>query len=384
MKPAIHYEFIAKLIRRKKEEGEFEFLEVNEEFYNDNPILAREAAFKYYQNYIDVLLEAKGLHYESDKQAREVLESFYDPKTSTEVEFMGEISDFPESWGNGIAVFLVLDGQKDDTPLGNNRLIHGIGHLWEGSAEPESLTLHLEEEYNIYKDKCYSTGNYETSIIFCNSDEWSEGYRDNEPQTYTILKTPFDWTGMDKPYWWGEPEKETEEPRLSEDNIQRIIQEGEGNQVEFKEFFLSDKSGNKSKAKSKKKVADTICAFLNSRGGFLFIGVDDETNKPVGLIDDLKIANISNAKDYFKKQSDELIYQYLPEPIIDSITGSFIKVSGVEIFLIVIYPSKRNPIFIKSIEGLQFYYRLFVSTKEMKDMSKIANYCVEHWCKKTD
>ena len=49
MKPVIHYAFKAKLIRKKKEDGDFDFLEVDEEFFNDNPILAREAAFKYYQ-----------------------------------------------------------------------------------------------------------------------------------------------------------------------------------------------------------------------------------------------------------------------------------------------------------------------------------------------
>lgn len=39
MKAAIHYVFKAKLIRRKKEDGEFEFLGVHEVLYNNNPKL---------------------------------------------------------------------------------------------------------------------------------------------------------------------------------------------------------------------------------------------------------------------------------------------------------------------------------------------------------
>jgi len=36
MKPAIHYGFIAKLIKRRKDDGEFEFIETNKEFFNIN------------------------------------------------------------------------------------------------------------------------------------------------------------------------------------------------------------------------------------------------------------------------------------------------------------------------------------------------------------
>lgn len=58
MKAAFHYIVKAKLIRFIKD-GEINFIEFNEKFENSNPIIAREDAFKYYQNYIDVLLEEK-------------------------------------------------------------------------------------------------------------------------------------------------------------------------------------------------------------------------------------------------------------------------------------------------------------------------------------
>ena len=60
----------------------------------------------------------------------------------------------------------------------------------------------LENEYEIYKRNKYDTDGDEISVIFCDSDDWLVGYREDEPQEYTILKTPFDWSGMDKPYWW--------------------------------------------------------------------------------------------------------------------------------------------------------------------------------------
>ncbi|HDI31791.1 MAG TPA: ATP-binding protein [Thermofilum sp.] len=47
-------------------------------------------------------------------------------------------------------------------------------------------------------------------------------------------------------------------------DIFRLIRTGGGERVEFKES-LSDVKG----------IMETICAFLNSRGGYIIVGVDD-------------------------------------------------------------------------------------------------------------
>lgn len=385
MGAAIHYAVRAKLIRKRKENGEFDFLEVQEDFYNDNPIRAREAAFKYYQNYIDVLLEAKGLQYGSDKQAREALESFHDPKTSKSVN--GNSFTIPESWGNGIAVFLIKDVQNDDTPLGNNRLIHGIGNLLEGSVDPESLTLCLEEEYDIYKDNNYNTGNYETQIIFCNSDEWLEGYTEDEPGTYTILKTPFDWTGMDKPYWWGEPIEEDKEeqkqkhPTAKSRSYEEIIAIGENNTTEFKPSLLYNFKTHNAGIGIKGIIAKSICGFLNARGGFLFIGVSDN-GSPQGLSYDFSLAGDKNPRDFFRLEFDDLIKQFLPMSVKENIYGEFVTVNGVEVFVAFVFPSKFKPVFMKGQHGKEFFVRWTASTRHYVDIEEITNYCLEHWNKK--
>jgi len=56
---AFYYEVRTKLIRRMKESGEIEFLQVEKKFENESPIIARNLAFEHYQNYIDVFLETK-------------------------------------------------------------------------------------------------------------------------------------------------------------------------------------------------------------------------------------------------------------------------------------------------------------------------------------
>ena len=69
MKAAFHYLVKAKVIR-KKEDNELDFVEINKKFENENPIIAREAAFRFYQSWIDILLQYKGKVYVSDKEAR--------------------------------------------------------------------------------------------------------------------------------------------------------------------------------------------------------------------------------------------------------------------------------------------------------------------------
>jgi hypothetical protein len=200
MKTTIHYEVIAKLHRSKAIDYS-RLIEFSKSFVYDSPIIAREKAFRFYQNYIDVLVDATGHTYRSDRQARELLTSFIDPK-ATVSNVQGSNNPF-SSLDYGIGIFLVIDYSIHDyIKVGDKYMIHGIGNLIDGTASAESLILCLEIEYDYYMQLGYPTNHSDTIIEFCNFNEWEEGYRDEEPSTYTILKTPFDWTGMDKPYWW--------------------------------------------------------------------------------------------------------------------------------------------------------------------------------------
>ena len=52
---------------------------------------------------------------------------------------------------------------------------------------------------------------------------------------------------------------------ITENNIKSIIAKGEGLEVEFKESFNT----------LSRTVFETICAFLNRKGGHLLLGVSD-------------------------------------------------------------------------------------------------------------
>lgn len=372
MKAAIHYVVKAKLIRLIKG-NEIDFLEFEEKFESENPITAREKAFTHYQNFIDVLLEAKGKKYFSDRQARTELTSFIDPGTSTKVKIGDKEIEFSDSFGNGIGVFMVVDQPIEDKifddKIGEEFLIHGIGRI-SFSDDPQSLMDALNHEYWYYEQLNYDTKNYKHNIDFYEYD-----IAETEPNE--ILETPFDWTGYDKP----QEEDETEEPSSGKNettSLEQLIKNGESNQVEFKPTLLFNFSSGKAGIGIKGIIAKAICAFLNSRGGFLFIGVTDK-GEIQGLEHDYKLADGKHPKDFFLLEFDQMLSHFLSFSVKSNVVGQFYELEGKEIFVVTVSPSKHRPVFLNGQTGKEFYVRGEASSQPLTDIEKIVNYCIDRW-----
>lgn len=375
MKAAFHYTVKAKLIRFIKD-GVIDFIEFNQPFENENPILAREQAFKIYQNHIDVLLQGKNKKYISDKQARADLISFIDTGTSTKIKIGEQDFEFSDSHGNGIGVYLIIDQPMEDDIIddnvGDEYLIHGIGNI--SREDPQGLMDGLNHEYWYYEHYGYDTKDYKRIINFYEYDI-------DEAELNEILETPYDWTGLDI------REESIDEQPQEEIKITKtyaeLIQGGESNQVELKPtlLYFYDKEGIKSGYRNfvRHIIAKVICSFLNSNGGYLFVGVND--NKEIkGLQDDFSLAQPKgkDPKDYFSLQVDKLIREYF-KGIASNISGEIMIVDGIEIFVFKVFPSKTKPIFIQGRNGKEFYVRLTTSCEPYTDIEEIATYCINHW-----
>ncbi len=380
MKPAFHYIVKAKLIRYQKD-NEINFLEFEDKFEDPNPIKARGKAFSHYQNYVDVLLHGKNKKFISDSQTREELKSFIEPGKETKVIIDGKEVDFSDSFGNGIGIFLIIDKPKKDViyddKKGEEIFIYGIGNINYYSRNPEGTVYELERELEYYKHYNYETNNQEREVVYCNPDEWAEGYREDEPATYNILETPFDWTGFDKPYWWGEEQGEViEETEHVPQTLEEIIAGGETNQVEFKPALIYNFSTGKGGIGVKGIIAKTICAFLNSNGGFLLIGISDK-GEVQGLDFDFKLSGDKNPKDFFRLEFDQMIEHFLTFTVKNNVEGQFYELDGKDIFLVTVSPNKRRPIFLKGQTSKEFYIRGEASTRQLTDSEDITNYCID-------
>lgn len=380
--PAFHYLFSTKLITRH-DDGEFKFFEVEKKFENENPILARREVFKEYQNYLEIFLEAKNKRYSSDKQARKDFDEYtdFDPESCFVVD--DKIIKYKDIYSIGIGVFFVIDvpiKEKydflDDNP-GILSLIHGIGKgLYNKDLDYLSGSLLMEFEY--YSTYKYPTFDDEIEIQYCNRDEWLEGYRENEPGLYRILKTPFDWSDFKEPYWWGNPEKNDDNENYSLQSFKEIIEQGESNQIEFKPALLYNYSTKKAGIGIKQIIAKSICSFLNSNGGILFIGVNDDKTIQ-GLSDDFSLSDKPNVKDFFRIEFDNMIKKIITSSVLSNINADFYLIDNKEIFIVNVFPLKKGPVFLNGQFGKEFYVRGQASSLLIKDQKEIEKYCTEKW-----
>jgi hypothetical protein len=397
--PSFHYIVRAKLIRRLKAEGEIEFLEVEDKFENTNPIVARNSAFKHYQNYLEVFLEAKGKQYNSDKQAREDIDSLISKSTVTKLIMGGRELNLIDSFDNGIGIFLVIDElnpevQATSEKVGDEIFIHGIGEISASNNNPDYQMSNLETELDLYKANSLDTDNQEVFVLFCCRGEWEEGYLGegkwlesyHEPDIREILKTPFDWADYEQPYWWGDPNDD--ESRIIEEippTIEELIRGGESNQVEFKPTLLYNFSTQRAGIGIKQIIAKTIASFINSNGGFLFIGLNDH-GEPQGLSNDFSLGDGKGEKDFFLLEFDQMLQYFLTFSVKNNVNGEFKLYEGVEVF-VVDSLMKMSDISEESLEkqklfadrlavtarDLQVQIFLVAHTRKMKDETEIPD-----------
>jgi len=387
---AFYYKVKAKVVLYSKESGEIEFLVFEKEFKNDEPIIARESAFEYYQKNIEYFLESKHKKYYSDKQARDELKSFTEVNANSELIFGVNPIEYEKAIGNGIGIFLIENNLDEEREIRNTDdsgiFIHGIGDRWFIQDYPDFIMSDLEAEYELYN----KFGNKKTEILYCSVDEWIEGYLGDgkwvdesyiEPQIRTILHTPFDWSGLDIPYWWEDSKNEKSEiiTKLPQ-KLNELLKDGESNQVEFKSALMFNFLTGKAGISIKGIIAKAICAFLNSNGGFLVIGLTDK-GEVQGLSHDFSLSQGKKEKDFFMLEFDQMLEHFLSFSVKNNVSGQFYQLEEKDIFVVTVSPSKQRPIFLKGQNGKEFYVRGEASSRQIIDIEQLANYCIEKWGK---
>ena len=140
------------------------------------------------------------------------------------------------------------------------------------------------------------------------------------------------------------------------------IKQGENSYTEFKASFRFDikrykVTGEKATNKElEKSISKTIAAFMNSEGGRLFIGVDDE-GEVLGLDNDYEGLE-RPLSDRFKLLLKNSIQKYLKDKIIfEYLKIDLLPVNGKEICIVSILPTS-NPIIVYDNDKQDCYVRV--------------------------
>ncbi|HBS86264.1 MAG TPA: hypothetical protein DEA97_06895 [Bacteroidales bacterium] len=371
METAFFYKFKARIIF-KKDNNELAFEEVEKDFENENPILARENALRFFNSYVEVVTGVENI---SAEQLKEKEIDFIDPGTNTLIQVDSNNIYLSDSIGNGIGVFLCFKTGFIEQEE-NEMIIHGFGGIGPFGLSKSGLIYNLEKEFELYKKFDYGTSGYETTVLFCDPEEWAEGYREDEPSSYKILKTPINWDLYSAPYWWGKDTSDQIEEKNKTEKLINIIENGETSQVEFKPALLYNFLTKKGGIGIKAIIAKTICGFLNTKGGILFIGINDK-KKIVGLEKDFSLSDGKDEKDFFRLEFDQMIDHFLSFSVKPNVNGDFQWINEKDIFVVIVEPSKAKPVFLKGQNEKEFYVRGEASTRQLTDIEEIIDYWIE-------
>jgi hypothetical protein len=160
-----------------------------------------------------------------------------------------------------------------------------------------------------------------------------------------------------------------------EDKVKELIISGENETLEIKSTLRFDLKENIVNKKLEYVIAKTISAFLNTEGGTLIIGVDDDGNT-LGIEKDLQTLSKQNI-DGFELHLRQIIKKYLGDYFEKYIKVTFPKVDDKEICMIQISKSGK-PVFV-TFEGNESFFVRNGNSSIPKNRQEQSEYEKIHW-----
>lgn len=158
-------------------------------------------------------------------------------------------------------------------------------------------------------------------------------------------------------------------------NILSIIEGGENEMVEFKSSLRYDYNNNITNKGLEHVIVKTLVGFLNTKGGKLLIGVDDDGNV-LGLKNDF-VSLKKKDKDGFELKIYQLISDEIGIGFCSFIQVNFHEIEGDDVCILYVQPS-TSPAYKRDKNKTLFYIRVGNSTKPLT-IKEAVNYIKEHW-----
>lgn len=155
------------------------------------------------------------------------------------------------------------------------------------------------------------------------------------------------------------------------------IKNGESNITEFKSYLLWNEHTKQINKEMRFKIALSIASFMNSEGGTIYIGIDDNNNI-VGLEKDYSLLDMGKQNnDGFQLYFTSIIKQYIGLKYNDYFSLTFERINDKEICVIDIRKSPE-PIYVSDKKNTHFAIR-GKGSKEILDIKTAHDYIKLHW-----
>lgn len=160
----------------------------------------------------------------------------------------------------------------------------------------------------------------------------------------------------------------TEPEIVHKRSIEEVIKLGESATLEFKSTLRWDIDNNKPNKGLQKSVLKTIVAFLNSEGGTLVIGVEDDGNV-FGLENDLK--QTKKSKDGFSNLLATLVTDYVGPEFSPFINMRFEVLDGKDICVVDVEKASV-PSYLREGQSSEFYTRFGPTSRRLDPEETVA------------
>ena len=163
--------------------------------------------------------------------------------------------------------------------------------------------------------------------------------------------------------------------RSFKDPIRSLLNSDENQTLEFKSTLRWDLQRKCVNPSIERAIIKSICAFLNSSGGDLLIGVADNRSL-LGLEFDYKTLKYQN-RDGFENKLMTLISTLIGDSSLRHIKSSFSVLDGLDVCRVLISPS-IEPVFLHESGQEVFFVRTGNSSRPFS-VSDTVRYVREHW-----
>ncbi len=156
--------------------------------------------------------------------------------------------------------------------------------------------------------------------------------------------------------------------------ITELIQLGESDTLEFKSSVQWDIHQDKQNTDLRHEILKTVVAFLNSGGGTLVIGVEDNGNI-YGLQNDMKLTG--GTEDGIQKLLSSLIMDRIGPEFSPFIKLRFEHLNGDSVCVVDV-DRANEPAYVKAAQAPEFYIR-FAATSKRLDVDQAIAYVEANW-----
>ena len=175
--------------------------------------------------------------------------------------------------------------------------------------------------------------------------------------------------------------EENEEEKKRQVDVEELIESGETEKVEFKASMCWDYDEGKRSKIMEFAVAKTVCAFLNTDGGYLLIGVGDD-KQILGLDKDFEAIKKAST-DVFELHFTNQINKYLGKENRPYVKIRFEDLNGKKIAVVIVPNRAPDPVYIKPESGKEEFYIRLGNSSHPLNVRQAATYIKNHFLEKT-